>query len=104
VLIFDEATSNLDRRTAETFATTINRLRGKVAILFITHARFASLKFDRVIELASPSNNEAGPQGTASSSFAPGVYAMRSATGRFASAPGGRPPSANQQAAAGQDK
>jgi subfamily B ATP-binding cassette protein HlyB/CyaB len=51
VLLFDEATSNLDQATAEAFAKTIESLRGKVAILFITHARIGSLKFDRVITL-----------------------------------------------------
>lgn len=51
VLLFDEATSNLDQATAESFAKTIESLRGKVAILFITHARIGALKFDRVITL-----------------------------------------------------
>lgn len=53
VLLFDEATSNLDQATAESFAKTIESLRGKVAILFITHARIGALKFDRVITLGS---------------------------------------------------
>ena len=51
VLIFDEATSNLDAQTAEAFARTIESLRGKVTILFITHARVGALKFDRVVTL-----------------------------------------------------
>ncbi len=51
VLIFDEATSNLDQATAESFARTVNQLRGEVAILFITHAPLAALRFDRVIQL-----------------------------------------------------
>jgi subfamily B ATP-binding cassette protein HlyB/CyaB len=37
VLIFDEATSNLDDPTAEQLARTIAGLRGKVTMLFITH-------------------------------------------------------------------
>jgi subfamily B ATP-binding cassette protein HlyB/CyaB len=37
VLIFDEAASNLDQHTAEHFAKTINKLRGKATILFIAH-------------------------------------------------------------------
>lgn len=37
VLIFDEAISNLDQQTAEHFALTINRLKGKVTMIFITH-------------------------------------------------------------------
>lgn len=35
--IFDEAVSNLDQQTAEHFAKTINKLKGKVTMLFITH-------------------------------------------------------------------
>jgi len=54
VLIFDEATSNLDAATAESFACTIDSLRGQVAILFITHAPIGTLKFDRVIRLGEP--------------------------------------------------
>jgi subfamily B ATP-binding cassette protein HlyB/CyaB len=54
VLIFDEATSNLDQATAENFARTIDALRGRVAILFITHAPIGTLKFDRVIRLGEP--------------------------------------------------
>lgn len=37
VLIFDESLSNLDQATAEGFVRTINQLKGKVTILFITH-------------------------------------------------------------------
>jgi len=51
VLIFDEATSNLDRATAESFARTIDSLRGRVTIVFIAHAPIGTLKFDRVIRL-----------------------------------------------------
>jgi subfamily B ATP-binding cassette protein HlyB/CyaB len=51
VLIFDEATSNLDTQTAAAFAQTISALRGSVTILFITHAPIATVKFDRVIRL-----------------------------------------------------
>lgn len=54
VLMFDEATSNLDQQTAEAFAKTIEALRGKVTILFITHARVGALKFDRVVTLGAP--------------------------------------------------
>jgi len=54
VLLFDEATSNLDAQTAEAFAKTIEALRGKVTILFITHARIGALKFDRVVTLGTP--------------------------------------------------
>ena len=37
ILIFDEATSNLDDETANAFGETINQLRGKVTILMIAH-------------------------------------------------------------------
>ena len=37
ILIFDEATSSLDEETAESFAKTVNQLKGKVSMLFITH-------------------------------------------------------------------
>ncbi|MGH8857418.1 MAG: peptidase domain-containing ABC transporter [Polaromonas sp.] len=52
VLIFDEATSALDAETAEHFAKTINALKGKVTMIFITHALPRSLKFDEVIHLS----------------------------------------------------
>jgi subfamily B ATP-binding cassette protein HlyB/CyaB len=54
LLIFDEATSNLDAETAARFAHTVQTLRGKVAILFITHAAPAGLKFDRIVRLEGP--------------------------------------------------
>ncbi len=53
VLLFDEATANLDRPTAESIAITINALRGKVAILVITHAPLDGLQADRVIDLGA---------------------------------------------------
>lgn len=51
VLIFDEAVSNLDQHTAEHFARTINKLKGKVTMLFITHQIPRGLMVDEVIEL-----------------------------------------------------
>jgi subfamily B ATP-binding cassette protein HlyB/CyaB len=51
ILIFDEATSNLDRETAEHFARTVNQLKGKVTMLFIAHELPAALKVDRVVSL-----------------------------------------------------
>jgi len=51
VLIFDEATSALDADTAENFAKTVNGLKGKVTMLFITHALPKALKIDEVIRL-----------------------------------------------------
>src|SRR5204862_3982553 len=37
ILIFDEATRNLHERTAQQFARTINRRKGKVTVLFSEH-------------------------------------------------------------------
>jgi subfamily B ATP-binding cassette protein HlyB/CyaB len=54
VLIFDEATSHLDRETAEQFAATISRLKGKVTMLFITHDVPQPLRVDRVINIGAP--------------------------------------------------
>jgi subfamily B ATP-binding cassette protein HlyB/CyaB len=51
VLIFDEATSNLDRETAEHFARTVNQLKGKVTMLFIAHELPAALQVDHVLKL-----------------------------------------------------
>ena len=49
VLIFDEATSNLDLDTAESLARTINGLKGKATILFIAHAIPRTLQVDRAL-------------------------------------------------------
>ena len=51
VLVFDEATSSLDAATAERFATTVNRLKGQVTILFIAHQVPASLSVDAAYEM-----------------------------------------------------
>jgi subfamily B ATP-binding cassette protein HlyB/CyaB len=51
ILVFDEATSALDSETAESFARTINALKGKVTMLFITHAMPRSLRIDEVIHM-----------------------------------------------------
>ena len=50
VLIFDEATSNLDVATAERFAQTVNQLKGKVTIIFIAHQLPKGLNVDEVVE------------------------------------------------------
>jgi subfamily B ATP-binding cassette protein HlyB/CyaB len=52
VLIFDEAISNLDQHTAEHFAQTINRLKGKVTMIFITHQVPKGLQVDEVVNMA----------------------------------------------------
>lgn len=51
ILIFDEATSALDSETAEAFAKTVNQLKGKVTMLFITHALPKSLRVDAVLRI-----------------------------------------------------
>ena len=55
ILIFDEATSSLDSATAEHFAATINQLRGKVTMLFITHALPKGLQVDEVVRIGAGS-------------------------------------------------
>ncbi len=51
ILIFDEATSALDEATAEHFAATINGLKGKATMLFITHAIHKGLDVDAIFRL-----------------------------------------------------
>lgn len=51
ILIFDEATSSLDSITASHIAQTINQLKGKVSILFITHQMPQNLVVDEVVRL-----------------------------------------------------
>jgi subfamily B ATP-binding cassette protein HlyB/CyaB len=51
ILIFDEATSSLDAHTAEHFAATINTLKGRVTMLFITHALPKTLMVDEVVRI-----------------------------------------------------
>ena len=53
ILIFDEAASSLDAATAEHFAATINQLKGKVTMLFITHAMPKNLLVDEVVRIGS---------------------------------------------------
>ncbi|MFM9971979.1 MAG: peptidase domain-containing ABC transporter [Burkholderiales bacterium] len=51
ILIFDEATSNLDAPTAEQFAQTVNALKGKATMLFIAHQWPKGLEVDEVVEV-----------------------------------------------------
>ena len=51
ILVFDEAVSNLDQQTAEHFARTINKLKGKVTMLFIPHALPKALLVDEVVRI-----------------------------------------------------
>ncbi len=53
ILIFDEATSNLDQATAERFAQTVNKLKGMATMLFITHQLPKGLAVDEVFTLAT---------------------------------------------------
>ena len=53
ILIFDEATSALDAQTAEAFAKTINQLKGKVTMLFITHAMPKALQVDGILQIGN---------------------------------------------------
>jgi subfamily B ATP-binding cassette protein HlyB/CyaB len=53
ILVFDEATSALDVATAQQFARTINKLKGRVTMLFITHAMPESLDVDVVYRLTA---------------------------------------------------
>jgi len=53
ILVFDEATSNLDDPTAEAFAQTVNRLKGQVTILFIAHRLPRGLQADEVLQLGA---------------------------------------------------
>ena len=58
ILVFDEAVSNLDQQTAEHFARTINKLKGKVTMLFITHQIPRGLMVDEVIELGTNASRQ----------------------------------------------
>lgn len=55
ILVFDEAVSNLDQTTAEHFAKTVNRLKGKTTMLFITHHIPRGLQVDEVFHLGEKS-------------------------------------------------
>jgi subfamily B ATP-binding cassette protein HlyB/CyaB len=63
ILVFDEATSHLDHATAEAFSQTINRLKGRATILFITHQLPRGLKVDEIVQLgvARPAKDEVPP-------------------------------------------
>ncbi len=51
ILIFDEATSNLDVETAERFAQTVNRLKDRAGILYIAHQVPQGLAADLRLDL-----------------------------------------------------
>ena len=85
ILVFDEATSALDGPTAEHFAQTINALRGKVTMLFITHGLPKGLHVDAVYRL--------GQQGAQRIALAPAVTSpsASSATASNTAREGGKP-------------
>ena len=62
ILIFDEATSSLDEATAESFARTVNQLKGKVSMLFITHQLPRALRIDEVVRLGGDVRLSPEPQ------------------------------------------
>jgi subfamily B ATP-binding cassette protein HlyB/CyaB len=51
VLIFDEATSNVDAPTAEQLGRTISSLKGRASILYIAHALPRTLQVDQVVRI-----------------------------------------------------
>jgi subfamily B ATP-binding cassette protein HlyB/CyaB len=62
VLIFDEAVASLDDESAEHIAKTVNDLRGKVTVLFITHKVPKCLVVDQHLQLGSESAQPSGLQ------------------------------------------
>jgi subfamily B ATP-binding cassette protein HlyB/CyaB len=56
ILIFDEATSNLDPVTADQIGRTVNALKGKVTILFIAHALPKTLHVDQIVRIDERAN------------------------------------------------
>ena len=53
ILIFDEATGSLDPETAEQFAATVNRFRGRITLLFITHHLPRGLVVDQTVSVGT---------------------------------------------------
>ncbi|MDB5959514.1 MAG: transporter [Massilia sp.] len=71
ILIFDEATSALDSATAEQFARTINSLKGRVTMLFITHALPRGLQLDAVYQLGAAGARKLVPAERGAAAAAP---------------------------------
>jgi subfamily B ATP-binding cassette protein HlyB/CyaB len=65
VLIFDEATSNLDVETSEHFARTINQLKGSTTILYIAHQLPRGLAVDAIVRLGDQTRAGAQPESAA---------------------------------------
>ena len=51
ILIFDESTSSLDPPTAEQLGRTINALKGRASIVFISHALPRTLQVDQAVRI-----------------------------------------------------
>jgi len=64
ILIFDEATSALDEATSIHFSRTVNSLKGKVTMLFITHALPKGLSVDALYQLNQQGLQRIEPQAT----------------------------------------
>lgn len=62
ILIFDEATSNLDAETSEKFAATVNKLKGRVTMVFIAHQLPKTLLVDSVVRIEA-SDQRGGQRG-----------------------------------------
>ena len=60
--------SNLDQQTAEQFAQTVNKLKGKVTILFITHQLPKGLLVDEAMILGKEKSNQNEQQTTVTES------------------------------------
>ena len=63
ILVFDEATSSLDSATAEHFAATVNQLKGRATILFITHALPRNLAVDEIVRIGQGALNAVAEAG-----------------------------------------
>ena len=66
ILIFDEATSALDPPTAEAFARTVNQLKGKVTMLFVSHALPRNLQIDEIFVIGGGHLKKVAAQASAS--------------------------------------
>jgi subfamily B ATP-binding cassette protein HlyB/CyaB len=66
ILIFDEATSALDPPTAEAFARTVNQLKGKVTMLFVSHALPRNLQVDEIFVIGGGHLKKVSKQASAS--------------------------------------
>jgi len=61
ILVFDEATSNLDPVTAEQFALTVNRLKGTATMLFVAHVLPPGLEVDATAWIGSSAQSTTMP-------------------------------------------